>query len=64
MVYLIRREWFNVVYKLWVDSWSEEKNQMMFGKCFNKNWYGYNYDLFVIVKGKLDFVMGFIVDVK
>jgi len=64
MVYLTRRERFNAAHKLWVDSWSEEKNQTMFGKCSNKNWHGHNYDLFVTVKGKPDPVTGFIVDVK
>ena len=54
MVYLTRRERFNAAHKLWVDSWSEEKNQQMFGKCSNKNWHGHNYDLFVTVKGKPD----------
>ena len=39
MVYLTRRERFNAAHKLWVDSWSEEKNQQMFGKCSNKNWH-------------------------
>lgn len=64
MVYLMRREWFNVVYKLWVEFWSDEENLVIFGKCVNKNWYGYNYWLYVIVKGIFDFVIGFIIDVK
>ncbi|MCB0631603.1 MAG: 6-carboxytetrahydropterin synthase [Saprospiraceae bacterium] len=64
MVYLTRRERFNAAHKLWVDSWSEEKNFATFGKCANKNWHGHNYWLYVTVKGKPDPVTGFIIDVK
>ncbi len=64
MVYLTRRERFNAAHKLWVESWSEEKNQATFGKCANPNWHGHNYTLYVTVKGKPDPVTGFIMDVK
>ena len=64
MVYLTRRERFNAAHKLWVKSWSDEKNLEVFGKCANKNWHGHNYDLFVTVKGNPDPLTGFIVDVK
>lgn len=64
MVYITRRERFNAAHKLWVNSWSDEKNREVFGKCANANWHGHNYDLFVTVKGKPDPLTGFIVDVK
>lgn len=64
MVYLTRKERFNAAHKLWVNDWSDELNQQVFGKCANRNWHGHNYDLFVTVKGKPDPVTGFIVDVK
>lgn len=64
MVYLTRRERFNAAHKLWVDSWTDEKNQAVFGKCSNKNWHGHNYDLYVTVKGTPDPLTGFIMDVK
>ncbi len=64
MVYLTRRERFNAAHKLWVESWSEEKNRAMFGKCSNRNWHGHNYELFVTVKGKPDPLTGFVMDVK
>jgi 6-pyruvoyltetrahydropterin/6-carboxytetrahydropterin synthase len=64
MVYLTRRERFNAAHKLWVKSWSEEKNLETFGKCANTNWHGHNYDLFVTVKGQPDPLTGFIMDVK
>lgn len=64
MVYLTRIEKFNAAHKLWVESWSEEQNQTVFGKCSNKNWHGHNYVLHVTVKGTPDPLTGFIVDVK
>ncbi len=64
MVYITRRERFNAAHKLWVKSWSEEKNIEVFGKCANKNWHGHNYDLFVTIKGKPDPLTGFTMDVK
>lgn len=64
MVYLTRRERFNAAHKLWVESWDDEKNLAMFGKCANRNWHGHNYDLFVTVKGDPDPLTGFVMDVK
>jgi 6-pyruvoyltetrahydropterin/6-carboxytetrahydropterin synthase len=64
MVYITRIERFNAAHKLWVEDWSEEKNQAVFGKCSNKNWHGHNYNLHVTVKGRPDPVTGFIIDVK
>jgi 6-pyruvoyltetrahydropterin/6-carboxytetrahydropterin synthase len=64
MVYITRIERFNAAHKLWVDEWSEEQNQAVFGKCSNKNWHGHNYTLHVTVKGRPDPVTGFVMDVK
>ncbi len=64
MVYLTRRERFNAAHKLWVESWSDEKNYETFGKCANKNWHGHNYWLYITVKGEPDPMTGFIIDVK
>lgn len=64
MLYLTRKEHFNAAHKLYVQQWSQEKNEAMFGKCANKNWHGHNYNLFVTVKGTPDPITGFIMDVK
>ncbi|MBK6339567.1 MAG: 6-carboxytetrahydropterin synthase [Bacteroidetes bacterium] len=64
MLYLTRKEHFNAAHKLFVEEWSVEKNEFMFGKCANKNWHGHNYALFVTVKGNPDPITGFIMDVK
>jgi 6-pyruvoyltetrahydropterin/6-carboxytetrahydropterin synthase len=64
LVYVTRREHFNAAHKLWIEGWSEEKNNEVFGKCANPNWHGHNYTLFVTVKGKPDAQTGFLIDLK
>jgi len=64
LVYITRRERFNAAHKLWNESWSEEENIRIFGKCANKNWHGHNYELFVTVKGEPDADTGCIIDLK
>ena len=64
VVYITRREHFNAAHKLWNESWSEEKNFEIFGKCSNVNWHGHNYELYVTVKGTPDPDTGCIIDLK
>ncbi len=64
MVYLTRIERFNAAHKLWVEQWSDAKNQEVFGKCANKNWHGHNYKLHITVKGRPDPLTGFVMDAK
>ncbi|MGB1205865.1 MAG: 6-pyruvoyl trahydropterin synthase family protein [Chitinophagales bacterium] len=64
MIYLTRRERFNAAHKLFNSKWSEEQNEIIFGKCANKNWHGHNYHLFVTVKGKSNPDTGFVMNVK
>ena len=63
-IYVTRKEHFNAAHKLWNDSWSNEKNFAIFGKCANKNWHGHNYELYVTVKGNVDPETGYVVDLK
>jgi 6-pyruvoyltetrahydropterin/6-carboxytetrahydropterin synthase len=63
-VYLTRIEKFNSAHKLWVESWDEQKNEAVFGKCSNKNWHGHNYTLYITVKGSPHPETGFIIDAK
>jgi 6-pyruvoyltetrahydropterin/6-carboxytetrahydropterin synthase len=46
------------------DEWSAEKNAEVFGKCANPNWHGHNYNLFVTVKGEVDYATGYLIDLK
>jgi 6-pyruvoyltetrahydropterin/6-carboxytetrahydropterin synthase len=64
MVHVTRVESFNAAHKLWNESWSEEKNAAVFGKCANKNFHGHNYELHVTVKGAVNLETGFVINAK
>lgn len=64
MIYLTRLEHFNAAHRLYNPSWSNERNEAVFGKCANENWHGHNYDLYVTIKGNVDPETGFLFDVK
>ena len=64
MVYLTRVEHFNAAHKLYNPSWSQEKNEAVFGKCANEHWHGHNYELYVTIKGRPHPDTGFLYDVK
>jgi len=64
LVYLTRRETFNAAHRLWVDTWSKEKNFEIFGKCANPHYHGHNYQLFVTVKGSPQPETGYLMDAK
>ena len=64
MVHVTRVESFNAAHKLWNESWSEEKNAAVFGKCANKNFHGHNYELHVTVKGAANPETGFVINAK
>jgi 6-pyruvoyltetrahydropterin/6-carboxytetrahydropterin synthase len=64
MIFITRRERFNAAHKLFKESWTDEKNLEVFGKCSNPNWHGHNYELYVTVKGNINAETGFVVDLK
>lgn len=64
MIYITRREHFNAAHKLFNPDWTDEQNLEVFGKCANPNWHGHNYTLFVTVRGKVDPVTGYLVNLK
>lgn len=64
LVYVTRRERFNAAHQMFNPTWSDEKNEDVFGKCANKNWHGHNYELFVTVKGEPNPDTGYCVDLK
>ncbi|MFN7259618.1 MAG: 6-pyruvoyl trahydropterin synthase family protein [Cyclobacteriaceae bacterium] len=64
MIYVSRKEHFNAAHKLYNPTWSNEKNQEIFGPCANENWHGHNYDLIVTVGGTPDPDTGFVIDLK
>ena len=64
MVYLTRVEHFNAAHKLQNNTWTDEHNKEVFGKCANENWHGHNYELHVTIKGEPDPETGFIYNAK
>ena len=40
-----RKAHFNAAHRLYVEDWSEEKNNKVFGKCCNENYHGHNYEV-------------------
>jgi 6-pyruvoyltetrahydropterin/6-carboxytetrahydropterin synthase len=63
-VSVFRKEHFNAAHRLHNPSWTDEKNQNIFGKCNNTNYHGHNYDLFVELTGEIDPETGYVYDMK
>lgn len=61
---VIRKERFNAAHRLHVETWSAEKNKLVFGKCNNPNYHGHNYVVEVCVSGPIDELTGFVMDAK
>lgn len=59
-----RKAHFNAAHRLYRKDWTNEKNELVFGKCNNPNFHGHNYDLIVSVTGEIDQETGFVIDVK
>jgi 6-pyruvoyltetrahydropterin/6-carboxytetrahydropterin synthase len=63
-IYITRRETFNAAHRLRREDWSDAQNDIVFGKCSNKNWHGHNFELFVTVKGRPSEETGFVLNLK
>lgn len=59
-----RKAHFNAAHRLYRKDWSDEKNDLVFGKCNNPNFHGHNYELIVNVTGEISPETGFVMDVK
>jgi 6-pyruvoyltetrahydropterin/6-carboxytetrahydropterin synthase len=59
-----RKEHFNAAHRLSNPSWSDEKNQRVFGKCSNPNYHGHNYELIVTLIGEPNPETGYVYDMK
>ncbi|TDL99228.1 MAG: 6-pyruvoyl tetrahydrobiopterin synthase [Flavobacteriaceae bacterium] len=64
IVSICRVAHFNAAHRLYVDSFSEEKNFETFGKCSNPFFHGHNYELIVRVKGPVDPTTGFVMSIS
>jgi 6-pyruvoyltetrahydropterin/6-carboxytetrahydropterin synthase len=63
-VTISRKAHFNAAHRLYRKDWSDEKNNLIFGKCNNPNFHGHNYELIVNVTGAIDQETGYVLDVK
>lgn len=61
---VFRKEHFNAAHRLFNATWSNEKNDEIFGKCNNPNFHGHNYELIVKVVGEPDPETGYVMDMK
>jgi 6-pyruvoyltetrahydropterin/6-carboxytetrahydropterin synthase len=54
MISLTRKYAFSASHRLRVDSYSEEQNDLVFGKCNNPFGHGHNYELYVTARAPID----------
>ena len=59
-----RKEHFNAAHRLFNPSWTDDKNEDVFGKCNNPNYHGHNYELIVTVLGEPNPATGYVYDMK
>ena len=59
-----RKEHFNAAHRLFNPAWSDDKNEIVFGKCSNPNYHGHNYELIVSLVGEPDPQTGYVFDMK
>ena len=63
-VSVFRKEHFNAAHQLLNSSWSVDKNRDVFGKCYNPNFHGHNYEVIVRVTGEINPETGYVMDMK
>lgn len=61
---ICRKIGFNAAHRLHVPDWDTQTNLKVFGKCNNPNFHGHNYVLEVKVRGEIDPVSGYVMDMK
>jgi 6-pyruvoyltetrahydropterin/6-carboxytetrahydropterin synthase len=61
-VTVCRKAHFNGAHRLYNPSWDEAQNILVFGKCYNPNYHGHNYDLIVKITGEIDPQTGYVID--
>jgi 6-pyruvoyltetrahydropterin/6-carboxytetrahydropterin synthase len=60
--YLTRRVAFAAAHRYRRPEWSDEKNTAVFGACARPSYHGHSYICDVTVRGEIDDVTGFVVD--
>jgi 6-pyruvoyltetrahydropterin/6-carboxytetrahydropterin synthase len=57
-----RKAHFNAAHQLVNLNWDKQKNEQIFGKCYNPNFHGHNYEIIVGVTGEIDPETGFVIN--
>ena len=60
--YLTRRVTFAAAHRYRRPEWSDEKNEAVFGACARPSYHGHTYVCDVTVRGEIDELTGFVVD--
>jgi 6-pyruvoyltetrahydropterin/6-carboxytetrahydropterin synthase len=63
-IYLTRRVTFAAAHRYRIAEWTDARNAETFGACARPNYHGHSYVCDVTVRGELDPVTGFIVDLS
>ena len=61
-VLLMRRYGFAAAHRLYIPALSDDENTAIYGKCANPYGHGHDYELELVVRGKVDEVTGRVVD--
>ena len=64
VAYLTRCEHFSASHRLHSKKLSDEENRLIYGKCNSPNGHGHNYNLEVVLRGKMDPKTGMIVNIS
>jgi 6-pyruvoyltetrahydropterin/6-carboxytetrahydropterin synthase len=62
IAYLTRRVKFAAAHRYRRPDWTDEKNAAVFGACARPSYHGHTYTCDVTVRGEIDEVTGFVVD--
>ncbi|MEY3983863.1 MAG: hypothetical protein RL160_1422 [Bacteroidota bacterium] len=63
-VSVFRKAHFNAAHRLHVPEWTDEQNRSFFGLCNLPNYHGHNYEVEVMVRGEVNPVSGYVMDMK
>jgi 6-pyruvoyltetrahydropterin/6-carboxytetrahydropterin synthase len=61
---VVRKVTFHSAHRLYNPSWTDEKNNEVFGLCNNPNFHGHNYELHFKVTGDVSEETGYLIDLK